>query len=32
MRAADPAALGAGYRDCLSLDADENGYDDGERG
>jgi predicted enzyme related to lactoylglutathione lyase len=25
MRAADPAALGAWYRDCLGLDADENG-------
>jgi hypothetical protein len=24
MRAADPAALGAWYRDCLGLDADEN--------
>jgi predicted enzyme related to lactoylglutathione lyase len=25
MRAADPAALGAWYRDCLGLDADANG-------
>src|ERR1700712_5539511 len=25
MRAADPAAVGAWYRDCLGLDADENG-------
>jgi predicted enzyme related to lactoylglutathione lyase len=25
MRAADPAALGAWYRDCLGLDAEENG-------
>jgi catechol 2,3-dioxygenase-like lactoylglutathione lyase family enzyme len=25
MRAADPAAQGAWYRDCLGLDADENG-------
>ena len=25
MRAADPAALDAWYRDCLGLDADENG-------
>ena len=25
MRARDPAALGAWYRDCLGLDADENG-------
>jgi predicted enzyme related to lactoylglutathione lyase len=25
MRAADPAALGTWYRDCLGLDADENG-------
>ena len=25
MRAADPAALSAWYRDCLGLDADENG-------
>jgi predicted enzyme related to lactoylglutathione lyase len=25
MRAADPAALGAWYRDCLGLDADESG-------
>ncbi len=25
MRAADPKALGAWYRDCLGLDADENG-------
>ena len=25
MRAADPAALGAWYRDCLGLDADGNG-------
>jgi predicted enzyme related to lactoylglutathione lyase len=25
MRALDPAALGAWYRDCLGLDADENG-------
>ena len=25
MRAADPSALGAWYRDCLGLDADENG-------
>ena len=25
MRAAAPAALGAWYRDCLGLDADENG-------
>jgi predicted enzyme related to lactoylglutathione lyase len=25
MRAADPAALGAWYRDCLGLDADQNG-------
>jgi predicted enzyme related to lactoylglutathione lyase len=25
MRSADPAALGAWYRDCLGLDADENG-------
>ena len=25
MRATDPAALGAWYRDCLGLDADENG-------
>jgi hypothetical protein len=25
MRAEDPAALGAWYRDCLGLDADENG-------
>jgi hypothetical protein len=25
MRAADPAALGAWYRDCLGLDVDENG-------
>ena len=25
MRAADPAALGAWYRDCLGLDADEDG-------
>jgi catechol 2,3-dioxygenase-like lactoylglutathione lyase family enzyme len=25
MRAADPVALGAWYRDCLGLDADENG-------
>ena len=24
MRAADPATLGAWYRDCLGLDADEN--------
>jgi predicted enzyme related to lactoylglutathione lyase len=32
MRAADPVALGAWYRDCLGLDADENGLwrqDDG---
>jgi hypothetical protein len=25
MRAADPVALGAWYRDCLGSDADENG-------
>jgi predicted enzyme related to lactoylglutathione lyase len=25
LRATDPAALGAWYRDCLGLDADENG-------
>ena len=25
MRALDPAALGAWYRDCLGLDADEHG-------
>ncbi|MFC9324073.1 VOC family protein [Kitasatospora sp. NPDC057015] len=25
MRAADPASLGAWYRDCLGLEADENG-------
>src|SRR4029079_8273476 len=25
LRAADPAALGAWYRECLGLDADENG-------
>src|SRR3954468_21725391 len=25
MRATDPTALGAWYRDCLGLDADENG-------
>ena len=25
LRAADPAALGAWYRDCLGLDADDNG-------
>jgi predicted enzyme related to lactoylglutathione lyase len=25
LRGADPAALGAWYRDCLGLDADENG-------
>ncbi|MEA2128869.1 MAG: hypothetical protein QOJ85_1760 [Solirubrobacteraceae bacterium] len=25
MRAADPVALGAWYRDCLGLDADESG-------
>jgi predicted enzyme related to lactoylglutathione lyase len=25
IRAADPAVLGAWYRDCLGLDADENG-------
>jgi hypothetical protein len=25
MRAADPVALGAWYRDCLGLDADQNG-------
>jgi predicted enzyme related to lactoylglutathione lyase len=25
LRASDPAALGAWYRDCLGLDADENG-------
>jgi hypothetical protein len=25
VRAADPTALGAWYRDCLGLDADENG-------
>src|SRR5690242_17326470 len=25
MRAADPAALGAWYRDCLGLDVDEHG-------
>jgi predicted enzyme related to lactoylglutathione lyase len=25
MRSADPVALGAWYRDCLGLDADENG-------
>ncbi|MGW0802863.1 VOC family protein [Nonomuraea sp. NPDC002799] len=25
MRATDPVALGAWYRDCLGLDADENG-------
>jgi predicted enzyme related to lactoylglutathione lyase len=25
MRATDPGALGAWYRDCLGLDADENG-------
>ena len=25
MRAADPVALGAWYRDCLGLEADENG-------
>lgn len=25
LRAADPASLGAWYRDCLGLDADENG-------
>jgi predicted enzyme related to lactoylglutathione lyase len=25
MRASDPVALGAWYRDCLGLDADENG-------
>jgi hypothetical protein len=25
MRAADPVTLGAWYRDCLGLDADENG-------
>ena len=25
IRAADPAALGGWYRDCLGLDADENG-------
>jgi predicted enzyme related to lactoylglutathione lyase len=25
MRAVDPAALGAWYRDCLGLDADDNG-------
>ncbi len=25
MRAAEPVALGAWYRDCLGLDAEENG-------
>ena len=25
LRAADPAALSAWYRDCLGLDADDNG-------
>jgi hypothetical protein len=25
LRATDPAALGAWYRDCLGLDADDNG-------
>ncbi len=25
IRATDPTALGAWYRDCLGLDADENG-------
>jgi hypothetical protein len=25
IRAADPAVLGAWYRDCLGLDADDNG-------
>ena len=25
MRAADPAALGAWYRECLGLNADDNG-------
>ena len=27
LRAADPAALGAWYRDSLGLDADEHGLD-----
>ena len=30
MRAADPAALSAWYRDCLGVDADETAY--GARG
>jgi predicted enzyme related to lactoylglutathione lyase len=32
MRAADPAALSAWYRDCLGLDADENGLWNQEAG
>jgi predicted enzyme related to lactoylglutathione lyase len=32
MRARDPAALGAWYRDCLGLDADEHGAWNAEAG
>jgi predicted enzyme related to lactoylglutathione lyase len=32
MRATDPAALGAWYRDCLGLDADEHGLWTQEQG
>src|SRR5205823_2139484 len=32
VRAADPAALGKWYRDCLGLDADENGLWDQKAG
>jgi predicted enzyme related to lactoylglutathione lyase len=32
LRAADPQALGAWYRECLGLDADENGLWDPEAG
>jgi predicted enzyme related to lactoylglutathione lyase len=32
IRAADPAALSAWYRDCLGLDADENGLWDQQAG
>jgi predicted enzyme related to lactoylglutathione lyase len=32
MRATDPSALGAWYRDCLGLDADENGLRQQETG
>ena len=32
MRAADPAALGAWYRDCLGLNTDENGQWNQEAG